>query len=177
MSDESAVPVRRLVVLRHAKSDWPEAVADVDRPLAERGRRDAAAVGQWLRDAGIRPDLVVVSPAQRARDTWALAAESLGAPSHVVVDDRVYGASAAELLELIRGTDDAVRTLVLVGHAPSVEHLTHMLQDGNGFPGDLARLTAKYPTSGLAVLDVPADSWGSVEEGAARLAVFATPRG
>ncbi len=179
MTGESAstAPVRRLVTLRHAKSDWPEGVADGDRPLADRGRRDAVAVGQWLHAAGIRPDVVVVSPARRARDTWSLAAESLGAPAHVSVDERVYAASTDDLLTVVRATDDSVQTLLLVGHAPSMEQLVLVLQDGAGFAGDLARLSAKYPTSGLAVLDVPVATWSEVDEGGARLVAFATPRG
>jgi phosphohistidine phosphatase len=167
---------RRLVLVRHAKSDWPEGVADHERPLADRGRRDAAALGRWLRDAGVAPDQVVVSTARRTRQTWELAGESLGAISRVVLDDRVYAAETDDLLAVVRGTAPQVASLVVVGHSPGTEQLALLLDDGSGYRPDAQRLVLKFPTSGVAVLDVPV-VWSGVGEGSCRLALVAAPRG
>ena len=94
---------RQLVSFRHAKSAWPD-VADHERPLARRGRRDAPVAGRWLLAAGLVPDRVVCSTAERARQTWQLAAAELDSPPAVSFDNRVYGTSAGELLDLARQT-------------------------------------------------------------------------
>src|SRR6266508_2923118 len=95
-----SVSERTLLVLRHAKSDWPDGVPDAERPLAGRGRREAPLVGRWLRESGHIPDLVVCSPALRARQTWELVAGELGeageAPE-VRFDERVYDEPASQL--------------------------------------------------------------------------------
>jgi len=168
---------RRLVLVRHAKSDWPEGVPDHDRPLGDRGRRDARALGAWLAAARVAPDLVVVSTAARARQTWELAGDALGAATRVTLDDRAYAASADELLSVVRGTPASVGTLVLVGHNPGTHELAVMLEDGTGFGADRLRLHTSLPTSGVVVLDAPDPDWGGVGAGGCRLAVFATPRG
>jgi phosphohistidine phosphatase len=96
-----AEPGRRLVLLRHAKSAWPD-MPDHERPLARRGQRDAPVMGHWLRTAGLVPDLVLCSTARRARETWQLARSGLGTGPPVRFDDRLYEASAAALLDFIR---------------------------------------------------------------------------
>ncbi len=113
---------RTLVLLRHAKSAWPD-VPDHERPLARRGVRDAPAMGRWLRAAGHVPDQVLCSTARRARETWQLAQLALGAAPPVVFDDRAYQASALQLLDLIRSAPAAARTLLVVGHDPAVPEL------------------------------------------------------
>src|SRR5262245_27476278 len=95
------MPERTLVIVRHAKSDWSGNEPDIDRPLAKRGRRQAPEAGAWLAEHVDRIDLAVVSPAARARQTWELAAAELASPPRVVVDDRVYAASSAELLRVV----------------------------------------------------------------------------
>ena len=115
---------RQLILLRHAKSAWPEDVPDHERPLAPRGRRDAPAAGGWMREAGYVPDRVLCSTARRARETWQLAEEKLGAHPETVFENRVYGASSAELLDLARETPAQVGTLLIVGHDPAMRGLT-----------------------------------------------------
>ena len=112
-------PSRRLVLLRHAKSAWPD-VPDIERPLGKRGQRDAPRAGRWLRQAGYLLDLVVCSTARRTRETWQLAVAELGASPPVRFEPRVYGAGTAELLDLIRETPDEVETLQVVGHEPAM---------------------------------------------------------
>ena len=170
-------PARRLLLLRHAKSAWPEDVADHDRPLAGRGRRDAPAVGRWLRKSGYVPDLVLCSTARRARETWELAEAELGAKPSITFERRVYGASPAELLDLAHQTASDVRTLMIVGHEPTMSDLT--LELAGTEPGEaggeaLERVRDKFPTAALAVLALTS-AWPKLAPGAARLDEFVTP--
>jgi phosphohistidine phosphatase len=165
-------PKRRLILLRHAKSAWPD-VADHERPLAGRGRRAAPAAGRWLRESGHVPDLVLCSTARRARETWQLAEEELGAHPRTTFEERVYGASATELLELARQTPPGVRSLMIVGHEPSMSALTLELADDDGGAA-LARVRTKFPTAAIAVLAFTG-SWPELGPGQAQLADFVVP--
>jgi phosphohistidine phosphatase len=179
-------PGRRLLLLRHAKSAWPDDVQDHERPLAPRGRRDAPAAGRWLRDAGLVPDLVLCSTARRARETWQLAAENLGADPKTVFEERVYGAASAELLDLARQTPPDVATLLIVGHDPAMQRAVLELAGaepeqagtaGTAGTAELDRVRAKYPTAGIAVLEFAGrGGWAEIGPGQARLTAFATPR-
>jgi phosphohistidine phosphatase len=167
---------RRLILLRHAKSAWPD-VADHERPLAGRGRRAAPAAGRWLRESGFVPDLVLCSTALRARETWQLAAEELGSHPRTTFEQRVYGANAAELLDLARQTSSGVRALMIVGHEPSMSDLT--LELASAQPGDdggeaLEEVRAKFPTAAIAVLAFTG-SWPELAPGKARLGAFVAP--
>jgi phosphohistidine phosphatase len=168
-------PARRLVLLRHAKSAWPDDVADHERPLAPRGRRDAPAVGRWLRSTGQVPDHVLCSTARRARQTWELAQQELGARPAVTFDDRVYGAATAGLLNLARLADPETLTLLIVGHEPAMRELTLELAGPpparTGHDDDLVRVRAKFPTAAIAVLSF-AGRWAELGPGQARLIGF-----
>ncbi|MEU3463644.1 histidine phosphatase family protein [Streptomyces sp. NPDC006733] len=166
---------RQLVVLRHAKSAWPEGVPDHDRPLNRRGLRDAPAAGRWLAEAGIRPDLVLCSTARRTRRTWELAAAELPAPVPVRHEPRLYGAPEDELLALVRETPAGVRTLLLVGHNPGAQELVLRLA-GEAAGTTLTRAATKFPTSATAVLTW-SGPWSVLRPGCALLADFAVPRG
>ncbi|OIV38932.1 phosphohistidine phosphatase [Mangrovactinospora gilvigrisea] len=169
----TAVPPRRIVVLRHAKADWP-AVADHDRPLAERGRREAPAAGQWLAGAGIVPDLTLCSTAARTRETWKLVAHELPRrPKKTLYEDRLYEASTGELIALINQAPEEVHDLMLVGHNPGVQGLTELLA-GSSEGDTLAQVRRGFPTAAVAVLSVDGP-WKSVEPGSARLVSFAAP--
>ena len=157
---------RQLVILRHAKSAWPDGVPDRQRPLGERGRRDAPAVGRWLRAHIGRLDAVVCSPAQRARQTWALVAAELDDPPAARFDDDIYGAPPATLLAVVRKLPDAAGTALLVGHNPGVEELVALL---SGRPLDMK-------TSSVAVL-AWTGGWADAGVSATLLRHHATPRG
>ncbi|MET7618015.1 histidine phosphatase family protein [Streptomyces sp. NPDC005408] len=171
----TAADSRRLVVLRHAKSAWPDDVADHDRPLAPRGRRDAPAAGRWLRESDCVPDLVVCSTARRTRRTWELAAAEFDVTPPVTHDVRLYGASATELLDVVREIPGRVRTLMLIGHNPGAQELVLMLA-GEADAFALEQTRTKFPTSAIAVLRVPGP-WSDLEAGAARLTEMVVPRG
>jgi phosphohistidine phosphatase len=160
-------PDRRLILLRHAKSDWPDGAADHERPLARRGRRDAPAAGRWLAGAGLDPDAVVCSTARRARETWALVQPELGGtPPPARFEPRVYEATALALLMLVREFDPAWRTVLVVGHNPGLAELTA------GLTGDDA--PRAFPTAFAAVLGLPG-GWAAAEPGTARLLAFSVP--
>jgi phosphohistidine phosphatase len=135
--------MRTLIVLRHGKSDWAGDEPDRERPLAKRGRRQAPEAGAWLAANIPGIDLAVVSPAERTRSTWALAAAALDEPPDVRVDERVYAARGRELRALVGELPDDADTVVLVGHNPGVEDLVQELT-GSWVP---------MPTSALAVLE------------------------
>jgi phosphohistidine phosphatase len=170
-------PTRHLILLRHAKSAWPDDVPDHERPLAPRGRRDAPGAGRWLSKSGYMPDRVLCSTARRTRETWQLAEEKLGAHPQAVFEDRVYGASSAELLDLARQTPEDVRTLLIVGHDPAMRGLTLDLaseQPSDAEAEALGRVRVKYPTAAIAVLAFTV-GWSGLSPGGARLTNFATP--
>jgi phosphohistidine phosphatase len=169
---------RRLVLLRHAKSDWPD-VADHERPLAKRGRRDAPVAGRWLARSGYVPDAVVCSTARRARETWELAAVGLaetaglagvagGAAPPVRYESRVYEATVLGLLMLVREFPDDQRTVLIVGHNPGLAELAV------GLAAPPPEPPSAFPTAAIAVLGL-AGNWASAGPGEARLLAFAVP--
>lgn len=170
MSD--ATP-RRIVLLRHAKADWPD-VPDRERPLADRGRLEAPAAGQWLASAGLHPRLALCSPAVRTRETWKLAAHALPQRPKTVYDERLYDATVGDLLAVLNGIDDDVPDVALVGHNPGMHALADALA-GESDGDSLARLRrGAFPTGSVAVLEF-SGSWKAVEHGVARLTAFWSP--
>lgn len=171
-----AGPLRRLVVLRHAKSAWPAGVADHERPLAPRGRRDAPAAGRALVEADCLPDLALCSSAVRARQTWELASAQWGTPPSVRLDPRLYAADVSDLLEVVHEAPAPVRTLLLIGHNPGLEELVLELA-GDGLDDTLDRVRTKFPTSAIAVLAWHGSTWNSLAPGTALLTDVIVPRG
>ncbi|MCX4231912.1 SixA phosphatase family protein [Streptomyces sp. NPDC020707] len=171
-----AGPLRRLVVLRHAKSAWPDGVPDHERPLAARGRRDAPAAGRALADADCLPDLALCSTAVRARQTWELAAAEWGTPPPVRHDARLYAADVPELLDAVREAPAEAETLLLVGHNPGLEELVLTLA-GDGLDTALDDVRTKFPTSAIAILAWHGPRWASLGPGAALLTDMIVARG
>ncbi|MYS80655.1 SixA phosphatase family protein [Embleya scabrispora] len=169
----TAEPTRRLVLLRHGKSEWSDE-DDHERPLAERGRKDAPNAGRRLAAAGIVLDLALCSTAARCRETWKLAVGELPQRPRTVYEDRLYEASLGELLALVNETSDEVADLLLIGHNPGMHALADALA-GEAEGDLLPRLNRSgFPTSAIAVLTF-AGSWKSVEHGVARLVAFWPP--
>jgi phosphohistidine phosphatase len=162
---------RTLLLMRHAKSDYPPGVADHDRPLAPRGIQQAGLAGDWLRASAPTIDAALCSTATRARET--LANTRIDAPARY--SDRLYGATPGTMIEEINAVGDDVQTLLVVGHQPTMSALTLGLA-GNGTDAAAAeRISAKFPTSAIAVLAVPS-GWRSLELGRAALIRFEVPR-
>lgn len=167
--------MKSLTLLRHAKSSWGDpALGDFDRPLDGRGRRAARAIGRAMRAQALRIDRVIASPAARIRETLENVAKSYG-DIDARFDERIYLASPETLLKLVRGTDDAVERLLIVGHSPGLPMLAQRLTsaDRNGLR---ARLDEKYPTAALAEIELPVEHWHDVADGVGTLTRFIRPR-
>lgn len=163
--------MRTLVLLRHAKSDYPDGVADHQRPLAARGIREGALAGDWLRANVPAVEAVLCSSATRTRQT--LSRTGIDAPA--TFSDRLYGASPGEMIAEINGVDDAVRTLLVISHEPTVSQVALGLAGPDSDPVALDRIAAKFPTSGIAVLSVPGP-WAGLGLAGAELVDFHVPR-
>ena len=163
--------MRILILLRHAKSDYPEGVADKDRPLAPRGERDALAVGTWLHAAFPLIDEVVVSPALRARQTW-LRVHTAVAALGVREDERVYADWGSALPAVVADLDPQATSALIVGHNPGIEEFAVRLAHGRA-SGARDRVLRKYPTAGIAIIGVRG-AWG--DQDSTELLFFAVPR-
>jgi phosphohistidine phosphatase len=161
-----------LLLLRHAKSSYPDGVADHDRPLAPRGVREAALAGDWLRANVPTIDYVLCSTATRARQT--LSRSGVDAP--VRYAQALYGATPGILIEEINKVSDEAATLLVVGHEPTISEAALILAGSDGTDVTaLERISEKYPTSAIAVLAVPC-GWAGLEPGRAALTAFHLPR-
>lgn len=164
---------RRIVLLRHAKADWPE-VADHDRPLADRGRKDAPVVGEWLASHGISPGLTLCSTAARTRETWKLVAHKLPRRPRTVYEDRLYEASPGEIIAVINEAPDEIEDLLVIGHNPGIQGVAEVLTgSAHGENGELMSRHG-FPTSALAVIGFQGP-WKSAEPGVGSLEHYWAP--
>ncbi len=168
--------MRRLLLLRHAKSD-PAAAGqrDKDRPLNARGRDAAALMGGYLERHRLAPDRALASTAVRTRETWILLAQALARPVAVEFDERLYAAPPEAILDVIRASPPAAQALIVVGHNPGLQALAAALA-GAGDSAARRRMAEKFPTTALAVIDFAVDDWAALRPGRGRLAHFIDPR-
>jgi phosphohistidine phosphatase len=166
---------KRLILFRHAKSEWPEGVNDHDRPIADRGKKAAPVMGVYLERHKLVPDLVLVSTARRAQETWARASRAIKTPIPLRNTREIYDATPAGLLDIIRGTGPDIRTLMIVGHNPGLEDLAkRLMKDSGGEPGE--RLRTKFPTAAIAVLSFDIRDWKDAAFETGSLDRFVTPK-
>ncbi|MBN2003359.1 MAG: histidine phosphatase family protein [Anaerolineae bacterium] len=148
--------MKTLLILRHAKSSWKDgSLADYERPLNKRGERDAPEAGYWLRKKDLTPELILCSPARRARQTAELAAEACGYEGEIVARQALYASGAGAYLDALHELDDAYQQVMVVGHNPDLEELLAMLT------GSLEAL----PTAALAEVVLPIARWAALDEG------------
>ena len=168
---------RTLVLLRHAKAETPGDMPDFDRRLTSRGEADAAAAGAWLAEEDVIPELVICSPAARTRQTWHRLAVALAqaAPRMFSPDVRyehgLYDGGRTEVIDLIRAVPDGVRTVLVIGHNPTMSDVSLLLR-----PYDEAAEPAGLKTAGIAVHRTEG-SWSDTEPGSMALAGTHTARG
>ena len=159
--------MKTLLLLRHAKSSWDDTrLRDFDRPLAARGKRDAPRIGKALRERGPAPDLIISSPAARARETIEAVIDSANLTPSPTFDESIYGASAAELMGIIRRLPAESSCALLVGHNP-------------GFEETVSRLTGvreSMPTAALACIEFSVERWEDVEDEQGKLLWLVTPK-
>jgi len=146
----------------------------MDRPLAARGRDAAPRMGRYLAEEGLLPDLVVVSAARRTRETWELVEPHVDA-TEIRFDARIYEAPASRLLAVVRESPSRVRSVLMIGHNPGFEDVAKLFV-GHGDRYAFARLTQKYPTAGLAVIDFDRENWSEIAPRSGRLDRFVTPK-
>ena len=155
-----------LYLVRHAKSSWADpGMADIDRPLNKRGKRDAPAMGRRLEERGVRPDLIISSPAKRARRTTVEIGKAIGYEGNVRVLESIYGGGASEIIRVAQSVDDAVTSLMIVGHNPDMTDLANTLTD---FSVD------NVPT--CAIFCARFDSWSTVGPGTGQFEFFDFPK-
>jgi len=166
--------MRTLYLLRHGKSSWDDpTLADRERPLAPRGRRDAKRIARHLVRQGVKPELVLCSTAERTRETLELMQTALADTSAIELEDELYGASADSLLERLRLVPGAVASVMMIGHNPALQDLALVLAAGGP---DLERLEAKFPTAALATLAFANATWAELSPAEAVLADWVIPR-
>lgn len=165
--------MKRLFLLRHAKSSWDEpGLPDHRRPLAARGRRACDVIAEHLRAEGVAPQLVLCSPARRARETLERVAGGLPERFELRIKPELYGASASELAEVLRELADEFDSVMLIGHNPGIQQLAIALAaPGEGAEG----VVGKFPTAALATLAFEG-GWGALAPGSAELVDFVTPK-
>jgi phosphohistidine phosphatase len=166
--------MRRLFLVRHAKAELATGRADHERRLTGRGRDDAKRMAIALAARRILPDVLIHSGAARAKETAELFAEAWQGKIPLEKDAALYDASLATLLERARALADAHKSVALVAHNPGLGELATALA-GSGARSDLHRLTEKYPTGAVAILDFPVGLWKEIERGSGKLALYLTP--
>jgi phosphohistidine phosphatase len=165
----------RLLLLRHAKTERPEpGERDRDRKLTARGRADAPIIGTYMARHRLVPDLVLVSPATRADETWALVAEVFNKTPRLVKEERIYNAGTGALMEIV-GAASGARMLLVVGHNPGLHDLAVQLI-ASGDVGMRERVREKLPTCGLVVIEFPYDDWSKLHRSSGRIERFVSPR-
>ena len=162
--------MKRLILVRHAKSSWKNAaLADSERPLSGRGKRDAPRMGARLAGLGLLPDIILASPARRARKTASLlAGEIPAAAGRILVDPALYEANAGVLLERVRALDERWQQVMLIGHNPGLTDFANLLT---------AAGIDNIPTCGVLVADLDLAFWRQSEPGCGRAALYVVPKG
>lgn len=159
--------MKTLLLLRHAKSSWKvDDMRDFDRPLNQRGLKAAPAIGRLIKKRRLKPDLVLSSPAERARQTTQLVFEAAGLKTGVRYDERIYEATAARLFEIVGQIEEDAGVAILVGHNPGLAELLEALT------GEAHNL----PTAALACIELNIEKWNKVRSGAGRLEWLVKPK-
>jgi len=173
--------VKRLILLRHAKSSWDQPdLADSERPLSKRGERSAPLMGQLMAREGYRPDRVLCSAAKRTLQTAKRVVAALDSELAIEELEELYMATPREILTTLVDCAGIANSVLVIGHNPGLGDLATWLAS-EGDSGDLARLRDKFPTAALAVIDLPIEQWRdlsdtAVDNWSGRLVRFATPK-
>lgn len=173
--------MKSLGLFRHAKSGWADPRArDFDRPLGERGERGAAIMGRHIRDygreRGLHFDRVLASPAVRVAETIERAELAFAGGLTVEWDRRIYLASSATLIDLLRDLEGDPAAVLMVGHNPGLEDVIFDLVPDDGTSPLRDEIEVKFPTAAFAVLELAVDRWANLNEGCARIVALTRPR-
>jgi phosphohistidine phosphatase len=173
--------VRRLILLRHAKSSWDQpSLSDAERPLSKRGEHSAPLIGQLLASEGYVPERILCSTAKRAVQTAQYILDAFGRKPAYQELDELYMATPRDILMTVADNAGTAKTILVIGHNPGLDDLaTWLINDSKA--KDAARLRDKFPTAAAAVIDLPVDNWRDLSDSttvnwSGRLIRFATPR-
>jgi phosphohistidine phosphatase len=159
--------MKTLLLLRHAKSSWKNpGQRDFDRPLNKRGMKAAPLVGKFIRERKLKPNLIISSPAVRARMTAALVVESGELEAELRYDERIYEADVEALVKVVSQADEAAETVLLVGHNPGLQELLRFLTGEE----------PEFPTAALASVSFKLDKWSAIQQHSGRLKWLVTPK-
>ena len=161
--------MKKLLVVRHAKSSWdyPD-LDDIDRPLNKRGKRNAPEMGKRLARKGIHPDLLITSPANRAKTTAKKIAKALSFPKdEIVIDQTLYHGTNRDIINVIQNVKDEISILMIFGHNPGFTDLVNQLSNSNIY---------NIPTCGIAEIDFNVQSWGEIDIKMGKLIDFDYPK-
>jgi phosphohistidine phosphatase len=166
--------MKRLFLLRHAKSSWddPE-LEDHERPLASRGRQGAKRVAAYMRENDFKPAIVLCSTALRARQTLELVAPAFPKQTEIEIERSLYSAGGRDLMTRLRRVRPDAQSVLLIGHNPAMQHLALIVASESE---QMEPIRKKFPTAALAVLDVRIEDWGELGPGDGDLADFITPK-
>ena len=168
--------MRRLILFRHAKAEPSElGLEDRARVLVERGRRDAAKIGAYMKSHALIPDRVVISPAARTQETWKFVAAALRPAPGASSADQIYDATPHAIFAVIKDAPSVAHTLMVVGHNPGLHEVALMLI-ASGDIDARERLREKLPTAGLVIIDFAFDDWSKLHPQSGRLERFVTPK-
>ena len=167
----------RLTLIRHANAEWKDAsYEDFDRPLNKRGLKGAAIMGKHIAGQPIYWDRIIASPAVRVAQTIELGAQAAKINPQVRWDRRIYLASSATLIDLLREQEGDPATILMVGHNPGLEDLIFDLVPDDGSSPLRDIVEEKFPTATFAKLEIDIASWADLGEGNAKLVVLTRPR-
>ncbi len=160
--------MKKLYLVRHAKSSWKDAsLDDLERPLNNRGKRDAPFMGELLKEKVVNPDIVFSSPAKRASKTAQIIAEQIGySKKDIIYDERIYEASSRELVDFIKTIDEKYNSVMIFGHNPEFTMLTNFLSKN---------YIDNIPTCGIVALELNG-SWKDIEKNTAKMLFFDYPK-
>ena len=158
-----------LYISRHAKSSWDDAsLADFDRPLNKRGKKDAPMMGELLESLGVLPELIIASPAKRAIRTARILADKILYPaSEIVLNEDIYEASTSDLLDIIENFDDSLKSVMIVGHNPSFTHLANYLTE---------TYFDNVPTCGIVAVGFELSHWKDIDKNSGKIIFYEYPK-
>lgn len=159
--------MKKLYIIRHAKSSWKdETLNDFERPLSKRGKSNAPMMGERLKEKGVMPDIIISSPAKRAKSTAEMIAKEIGYEKKVLFDENIYESSVDELRKILTALDDKNSTVFLIGHNPELNMLVDYY----------VKFYENIPTCGVVEIAFECDKWTDIEPKNAKLISFDYPK-
>lgn len=159
--------MKKLYIIRHAKSSWSDAeLNDFERPLNKRGKANAPMMGERLKEKGVMPDIIISSPAKRAKSTAEMIAKEVGYEKKVLFDENIYESSVDELRKILTCINDENSTAFLFGHNPELNMLVDYY----------VKFYENIPTCGVVEIEFSCESWAEIEPKNAKLISFDYPK-